>query len=184
VKHFILEEQDMSDSFSLDELTAMRRADRAITDDAEIADLLRRADICRIATSINDQPFINANTFWYDGECIFFHTATEGRTLTNIRQNPRVCLEVDWHGRWLPAKTAMEFSVEYTGVVVFGRARLLEDAAEKERALQGLLDKYFPDLRPGVDYRPTTPEELAVTAVFAIEVEAWSGKREVAPPGE
>jgi nitroimidazol reductase NimA-like FMN-containing flavoprotein (pyridoxamine 5'-phosphate oxidase superfamily) len=171
----------MSRSFPPDELTAMRRTDRAISDDAEIADLLRQADICRIATSVNDQPFISANTFWYDGERIFFHTATQGRTLTNIQHNPRVCLEVDWVGRWLPATTALEFSVEYTGVVVFGRARLLEDDAEKKRALQGLLDKYFPDLKPGADYRPITPGELEVTAVFAVDIEAWSGKRKVAP---
>ena len=174
----------MVHSFSPDELTAMRRADRAITDDAEIADLLRQADICRIATSVNDQPFISANTFWYDGERIFFHTATQGRTLTNVQRNPRVCLEVDWRGRWLPAKTAKEFSVEYTGVVVFGRARLLEDPAEKERALQGLLDKYFSELKPGVDYRPITVKERDVTAVFAIDIEAWSAKRKEASPTE
>jgi nitroimidazol reductase NimA-like FMN-containing flavoprotein (pyridoxamine 5'-phosphate oxidase superfamily) len=57
----------------------------------------------------------------------------------------------------------------------------LEDPAAKERALQGLLDKYFPDLKPGVDYRPITPEELDETAVFAVDIEAWSGKRKVAP---
>jgi nitroimidazol reductase NimA-like FMN-containing flavoprotein (pyridoxamine 5'-phosphate oxidase superfamily) len=165
-------------------LTAIRRADRAITDDAEIADLLRQADICRVATSVNDQPFISANTFWYDGERIFFHTATRGRTLTNVQHNPRVCLEVDWRGRWLPAQTAMEFSVEYTGVVVFGRARLLENAAEKERALQGLLDKYFPELKPGVDYRSITAKERDLTAVFAVDIEAWSAKRKEASPAE
>ena len=170
----------MPHTSSPNELIAMRRTDRAITDDAEIAELLRQADICRIATSVDDQPFISANTFWYDGERIFFHTATEGRTLSNVQHNPRVCLEVDWRGRWLPAKTALEFSVEYTGVVVFGRARLLDDDAEKERALQGLLDKYFPDLKPGVDYRPITPKELEITAVFAVDIEAWSGKRKSA----
>jgi nitroimidazol reductase NimA-like FMN-containing flavoprotein (pyridoxamine 5'-phosphate oxidase superfamily) len=173
----------MAHSFSPNELTAIRRADRAITDAGEIAELLRQADICRIATAVNDQPFISANTFWYDGERIFFHTATVGRTLTNVRQNPRVCLEVDWCGRWLPAKTALAFSVEYTGVVVFGRARFLEDPAEKERALQGLLDKYFPDLKPAVDYRAITPEELDQTAVFAVDIEAWSAKRKVAEVG-
>jgi nitroimidazol reductase NimA-like FMN-containing flavoprotein (pyridoxamine 5'-phosphate oxidase superfamily) len=77
----------------------------------------------------------------------------------------------------------MAFSVEYTGVIVFGRARLVEDAAEKERVLQGLLDKYFPNLRPGVDYRPITSEELDETAVFAIDIEAWSGKRKVVGSG-
>ena len=66
----------MSHSFSPNELIAMRRTDRAITDDAEIAELLRQADICRIATSVGDPPFISANTVWYDGERIFFHTAT------------------------------------------------------------------------------------------------------------
>jgi nitroimidazol reductase NimA-like FMN-containing flavoprotein (pyridoxamine 5'-phosphate oxidase superfamily) len=171
----------MPGSFSANELIAIRRMDRAITDDAEIAELLSRADICRIATSVNDQPFISANIFWYDGQRIFFHMATEGRTLTNIHNNPRVCLEVDWRGRWLPAKTALAFSVEYTGVVVFGRARLLEHATDKERALQGLLDKYFPDLKPGIDYRPITPAELDKTAVFAIDIQAWSAKRKVAP---
>jgi len=170
----------MSHPFSPEELTAIRRADRAITNDAEIARLLHRADVCRIATSVHDQPFISANTFWYDGERLFFHTAKAGRTLSNVQQNPRVCIEVDWRDRWLPADTAMEFSVEYTGVVVFGRAYLLDDDAEKERALQGLLDKYFPNLKPGVDYRPITPEELKQTAVFAVDIEAWSGKRKVA----
>ena len=174
----------MSQSFSPDQLVSMRRADRAITDDAEIAELLRQAEVCRIATSVNDQPFINANLFWYDGDCIFFHNAKAGRIPTNLRQNARVCLEVDWRGKWLPAKTAMEFSVEYTSVIVFGRAHLVEDAAEKERALQGLLDKYFPDLKPGADYRPITPKELAETAVYAIEIEAWSAKRKVAPSAQ
>ncbi len=174
----------MSVPFSPEDLTAIRRADRAITDDAEIADLLRQADICRVATSLNDQPFISANTFWYDGERIFFHTATEGRTLSNVHHNPRVCLEVDWRGQWLPAKTALAFSVEYTGVVVFGQARLLEDPAAKERALQGLLSKYFPELRPGINYRPITPDERDQTAVFAIDIEAWSAKRKVAPSAE
>ncbi|UCC88961.1 MAG: pyridoxamine 5'-phosphate oxidase family protein [Anaerolineales bacterium] len=169
----------MATSFSPHELVVIRRADRAITDDAEIAELLRQADVCRIATSVNDQPFISANTFWYDGERIYFHTATQGRTLTNVQQNPRVCLEVDWRGRWLPAKTALAFSVEYTGVVVFGRAYVLADPAAKERALQGLLDKYFPGLEPGVDYRPITPQERDETAVFAIHIEAWSAKRKV-----
>ena len=58
----------MSHPFSPEELTAIRREDRAITDDAEIAELLRQADVCRIATSVTDQPFISANTFWYDDQ--------------------------------------------------------------------------------------------------------------------
>jgi len=83
-------------------------------------------------------------------------------------------------GRLLPAPPALHFSVEYAGVVVFGRAHIIEDNAEAERALQQLLDKYAPHLRPGRDYRPIQPEELAVTSVYRITIDEWSGKQKVA----
>jgi nitroimidazol reductase NimA-like FMN-containing flavoprotein (pyridoxamine 5'-phosphate oxidase superfamily) len=67
--------------------------------------------------------------------------------------------------------------VEYAGVVVFGRVRVLDDAEEAKRALQRLLDKYFPHLKPGADYRPTTDEELARTAVYRLDIDQWSGKK-------
>ena len=45
------------------------------------------------------------------------------------------------------------------------------------RALQMLLDRYFPQYRPERDYRPIQREELARTAVYRIEIQSWSGKR-------
>ncbi|NJK79079.1 MAG: pyridoxamine 5'-phosphate oxidase family protein, partial [Chloroflexaceae bacterium] len=47
-------------------------------------------------------------------------------------------------GRLLPADVALEFSVEYSGVMVFGSATIVQDEAEASHALQLLLDKYFP----------------------------------------
>jgi hypothetical protein len=47
--------------------------------------------------------------------------------------------------------------------------------------LQLLLDKYFPHLRPGRDYRPIIDSELAVTAVYRIQIQEWSGKQKEAP---
>ncbi len=158
-----------------------RRTDRQITDEAELHAMLAAADVGYLALSVNGQPYINPNLFWFDGERIYFHTARKGRTRASIEANPRVCFTVAERGRFLPAETALNFSVEYASVIVFGRARVLEEEAEKTRALQGLLDKYFPHLQPGRDYRPITPDELARTAVYAIEIEAISGKRKSAP---
>ena len=85
-------------------------------------------------------------------------------------------------GRLLPADVALEFSVEFAGVTVFGTATIIKEADEARHALQQLLDKYAPHLRPERDYHPTTDEELARTAVYRIDIEAWSGKKkEVAP---
>jgi uncharacterized protein len=67
-------------------------------------------------------------------------------------------------------------------VTVFGRASLVEDVEQAKHALQMLLDKYAPHLKPGEHYRPTTDEELKRTAVYRIDIDAWSGKRKVAEP--
>ncbi len=144
--------------------------------------LLQRAPFGFTATSVDDQPFLHSSLFWFDeaNHRIYFHTAAEGRTRDNLVRNPRVCFSVAEIGRLLPADTALEFSNEYAGVILFGRARLAETDEEKRRALQSLLDKYFPELRPGVDYRPITEKEMAITSVIAIEIDGWSGKRKQA----
>tara|TARA_B100000029_G_scaffold434354_1_gene447675 strand:+ start:921 stop:1241 length:321 start_codon:yes stop_codon:yes gene_type:complete len=85
-------------------------------------------------------------------------------------------------GRLLPAPEALEFSVEYSGFTAFGKGSIVEDPEEARVALQMLLDKYAPHLKPGVDYRPTTDQELARTAVYGIDIETWSGKQKEESP--
>jgi nitroimidazol reductase NimA-like FMN-containing flavoprotein (pyridoxamine 5'-phosphate oxidase superfamily) len=161
----------------------IRRRDREVTDEGWIRELLRRAAFGTLATVRDGQPFVNMNIFVYDegAHALYLHTARAGRTRENIEGENRVCFGVSEMGRLLPASTAMHFSVEYAGVVVFGRARIVENDAEAERALQQILDKYAPHLRPGRDYRPIQPEELAVTSVYRIDIEEWSGKQKIAP---
>ncbi len=164
-----------------DEYTRLRRRDRAMPSDREIEALLHKAQVGFIATSVSDQPYINPNLFWFDAtnRRLYFHTATEGRTFSNVERNARVCFSVAEMGKLLPADTAIEFSTEYASVIVFGEARVLGSTEEKRFGLQGLLNKYFPDLHPGEDYRPITSDELDQTAVYAIEIDAWSGKQKV-----
>ncbi len=156
----------------------VRRADRAVNDDAWIRDLLRRAPFGALATVSEGQPFINSNLFVYDeaARAIYMHTARLGRTRDNVDEQERVCFSVSEMGRLLPADEALEFSVEYSGVTVFGRASIITGEAA-ERGLQLLLDKYFPHLQPGRDYRPIAPDELKRTSVYRIDIESWSGKQ-------
>lgn len=160
-------------------LTQVRRSDRAMDDDAWIADFLHRAAAGVLATANDGQPFINSNLFVYDpaAHAIYLHTARTGRTPLNVAANNRVCFHVFEMGRLLPADVALDFSVEYGGVTVFGRGELILDPAEARAALQLLLDKYFPHLHPNEDYRAITEEELARTTVYRLCIEQWSGKR-------
>jgi nitroimidazol reductase NimA-like FMN-containing flavoprotein (pyridoxamine 5'-phosphate oxidase superfamily) len=163
----------------------MRRKDRAVDDEAWIRAFLHRAPFGYLATVASGQPFINANLFVYDesAHAIYLHTARQGRTRHNLEQPGRVCFTAAAMGRLLPADTALEFSVEYAGVVAFGTGAVVEDADEARRALQTLLDKYAPHLHPGRDYRATTDEELARTSVYRVSIEEWTGKRKVVEDG-
>ena len=164
-----------------DPRSAIRRRDRG-KDDEWAASFMRCAAHGFLATvGEGGQPFLNSNLFVYDDaggqRRIYLHTHRTGRTRDNLGAAEKVAFSAVAMGRLLPAPEALEFSVEYAGVVAFGTGRVVEDRDEARTALQMLLDKYAPHLRPGVDYRPTTDEELSRTAVYRIDIETWSGKQ-------
>lgn len=158
----------------------MRRKDRA-RDDEWIKEFLHRAPVGVMATSHQRQPFINTRLFVYDEDehAIYLHGAKTGRTPATIVENDRVCFSASEMGRLIPAAEAVEVSVEFAGVVAFGRVAVVEDRIEAKHALQMLMDKYFPHLKPEEDYRPTSDDDLKITAVFRIDIDSWSGKEKL-----
>jgi uncharacterized protein len=169
----------MPRDFTAEPYNAVRRSDRAVEDEAWIKTMLHSAAVGTLATSDDGQPFINSNLFVYDEaeHTIYMHTARYGRTRSNIDGDERVCFSVTEMGRMLPADQALNFSVEYAGVVIFGRGQVVEDMSLAGQALQKLLDKYAPHLKAGMDYRPPVEEEIKRTAVYRITIDSWSGKR-------
>jgi nitroimidazol reductase NimA-like FMN-containing flavoprotein (pyridoxamine 5'-phosphate oxidase superfamily) len=159
----------------------IRRQDRA-QDDTWIKAYLHRAPFGSLATVLEGQPFIVARNFVYDEDAhaIYLHGATKGRTYLNVMSYGRVCFSASEMGRLLTAKKAINFGVEYSGVVVFGRAAIVTDPAEARHGLQLLMDKYFPRLKPGRDYEPITEGDLKITAVIRVDIESWSGKQKSA----
>ena len=160
-------------------INAVRRSDREVTEEGWIKEFLHHAAVGALATVYDDQPFINTNLFVYDeaAHCIYTHTARVGRTQANVEQQRKVCFSIMAMGRMLPAPEALEFSVEYAGVMVFGNASIVEDDDEAVHGLQLLLDKYAPHLKAGEDYRPPVEEEVKRTAVYRIDIETWTGKK-------
>ena len=159
-------------------LTAYQRLPEYKRDDDWIRAFLRAALVGHIASSLNGQPFLNPSTFWFDEENhqIVFHSNVTGRVRSNIESNPKVCFEASELGKLLPSNVALEFSLQYRSVIVFGTARLVTDPVEARRVLYGLIQKYFPKMQAGKEYREITGRELKRTSVYAIKIEEWSGK--------
>ena len=161
--------------------TEVRRKDREKGEDW-IKAYIDTAPYGALATVYDGQPFINSNLFVYapDEHAIFIHTAHVGRTKANVEEGDNgvaACFSAFSMGRLLPAEEALEFSVEYEGVVAFGVLRRVNEEKAAKHALQLLLDKYAPHLHPGRDYRAIIPEELKRTAVFRLDIDSWSGKK-------
>ena len=158
--------------------TAFQRRPHLTKDDAWIRAFLKEAQVGHFATAVDGQPFINPSTFWFDEEShqIVFHSNVAGRVRSNIETNPKVSMEASELGKMLPSNVALEFSLQYRSVVVFGTARVVTDAVEARRLLYGLIGKYFPAMKAGNEYREITDKELRATSVYAVKIEEWSGK--------
>ena len=169
----------MPKDYSLDvtPVNEQRRPQYAMSDEWT-GEFLSHVRIGHVATRWDDQPFITPTNFWYDPSrhVIYLHSNIIGRMRANIEQHERVCFEASEYGKFLPSNVALEFSVQYQSAVVFGKIRVLEDAEEKRYALYGLIGKYFPEMRPGKEYRPIMDNELKRTSVYIIVIESWSGK--------
>ncbi len=157
---------------------AFQRLPEYKRDDEWIRAFLHEARVAHIASSREGRPFLTPSTFWFDEENhqIIFHSNIAGRIRSNIEHNPKVCLEVSELGRMLPSNVALEFSLQYRSVIVFGTARLVSDPQEARRLLYGLIKKYFPLLTPGQEFRQITDKELRATSVYTVQIEEWSGK--------
>lgn len=158
--------------------TAFQRLPEYQRDDEWIRAFLRVAQVGHIASARDGQPFLTPSTFWFDEENhqIIFHSNLAGRVRSNIEANPRVCFEASEMGKLLPSNVALEFSLQYRSVIVFGTVGLVTDEEEARRVLYGLIQKYFPRMQAGREYRQITDKELKRTSVYAIQIEEWSGK--------
>ncbi|ETB28457.1 flavin-nucleotide-binding protein, partial [Mycobacterium avium subsp. hominissuis 10-4249] len=90
-----------------------------------------------------------------------------------------VCVTVTLVDALVLARAAMHHSVNFRSVVVLGDARVVDDPAEKSRALSSLLDHIAPGAPPtaGPDAR-----ELAATGVLALDMVEVSAKVRSGPP--
>jgi uncharacterized protein len=158
--------------------TAFQRRPQLTRDDEWISAFLKGAKVGHVATSLDNQPFLTPTSFWYDSENhqVIFHSNIAGRIRSNIEANPKVSMEASELGRLLPSNVALEFSLQFRSVVVFGTARIVNDPVEARKMLYGLISKYFPGMTAGREYREITDKELRATSVYAIKIESWSGK--------
>lgn len=122
----------------------MRRKGQRLTDD-EALEILNKSTSGVLALEGEDgYPYAVPLSYAFDGEHIYFHSAPEGHKLDAIRRNSKASFCVISEDNVVAEK----FTTMYRSVIVFGKARIIEDTAEKYGALEKLGKKYAPN-HPG-----------------------------------
>ncbi len=153
----------------------MLRKDKEILANGLIDSILNNAEICRVAFSQQDQPYLVPLSFGYEPGHIYFHCAPKGRKLDIIGVNPRVCFEVEYGCELARADTPCNFTVHFSSVIGFGKASIIRDPARKAHGLD-LIVKHYGAVPPVYD-----AGELSKLVVVDIEIEEMSCKKSPDP---
>lgn len=157
---------------------AMRRANREVTDPADLAGIIGRAHVLHVGFSDAEGLAVvpmNYGFEWAEGRGLptfWLHSAGEGRKADAWASSPEVALELDVEGGVITGDYSCAYSYAYESVMAWGRIRPVTDAAEKLRGLTQVMAH----MAPGA---PVTfsDEAVARVAVWRIDVERISGKR-------
>lgn len=139
---------------------------------AECREVLSRASLGRLACSRRDQPYVVPVFVYYDEAWnSLFSFATAGQKVRWMRQNPRVCVEVE----------DITSQLQWATVLVFGRyeeIRSTPEEVEMRQRAQELFKRRHAWWLPAGSKLDTGKEPRA-PVVYRIRIDRLTGRRAV-----
>ena len=165
--------------------TIGRGRDRAVMDRARLMELLAVALIAHVGVDMGKHPVVLPTAFAVDPDgpddsgSLYLHGSVAAAWLRSARAAP-VCVSVTELDGLVAARSAFHHSMNYRSAVIIGSARLVEDPAERRRALDLIVDHMIPGR--SATLRDHTRKELAATAVVAVPLREASMKERAGGP--
>jgi nitroimidazol reductase NimA-like FMN-containing flavoprotein (pyridoxamine 5'-phosphate oxidase superfamily) len=171
----------MNDHISQTERTRLRRLPkRGAFDRKTIYAILDEAFICHIGFVVDSQPYVIPTGFGRVGDQLYIHGSSASRMLRTLSGGVNVCFTTTLVDGLVLARSAFHHSINYRSVVVIGNATLVENADEKNRALEAISDHIVPGR--WADVRWPTDLELKATSVLKLPIDEASAKVRTGPP--
>lgn len=139
----------------------------------EMEALLCEETIGYLGLAMDGAPYVVPLNYSYEDGAILFHCAMTGKKLDYLKANPRVCFTV---GRQLgPVRRHAEGDVchvDSDSVICYGEARIIEDATERQGALNAFNRFYQPNAKD------ISLEAVSNCCAVEIRVTEMTGRRE------
>lgn len=170
-------------NYPLDKRNKVQRVPaRGHYDQETVYNILDAGFMCHVSFAVNDQPFVIPTLYGRKDNWIYIHGATTSRLIKNLEKGFEISLAVTHVDGLVLARSAFHHSMNYRSVVVFGKARLVEEDMKNE-ALKIISDQVLP--KRWEEARKPNKKELKATTVLRIEIEQASAKiREGGPSDE
>ena len=165
----------------MSERTRVRREPQRGRYDRQTIDaILDEALVCHLGFLHEGQPYVIPTLFARVGDEVFVHGSSASRMLRTLAGGVDACLTVTLLDGLVLARSAFNHSVNYRSVVLYGNARLLTDADEREQALAAFTERLLPGR--WADVRWPTRKELKATTVLGLPITEGSAKVRTGPP--
>lgn len=160
--------------------TVRRLPDRGKYDSETIHKILDEGFVCHVGFVADGQPYVIPTNYARVDDRLYLHGSSASRMLRSLSGGIPVCVTVTLVDGLVLARAAFHHSVNYRSVVALGRATLVEDPAEKMRALE-LFTNHILRGRWN-DVRRPTEQELKATSVLMLPLAEVSAKVRTGPP--
>lgn len=164
----------MNDVQVTDRTRIRRGRKKANYDRATIYSILDEAFVCNIGVNVGGQAVVQPSSHWRVGDELMLHGSVKNGLFQALLAGETACITVCLLDGLVFARSAYSHSVNFRSVVLYGKGRLVEDAAEKRQALDAMLDHYSPGR--SAEARPPNELEMKATAVFAFAIDEVSAK--------
>lgn len=123
----------------------MHKPEKEVTDTQIIEEIIAKAEVIRIGLFDGNEPYIVPLNFGYDAPNFYMHCANEGRKINIIKQNPKVCFELECDHNLIKAPQACGWTMHFKSVMGTGKIEIISNPEEKSKGLMVLMDHYNPD---------------------------------------
>ncbi len=165
----------MNKEFTPTERTKVKRLPKRGNFDREtIYSILDEGFVCHVGFTAHGQTFVIPTGYARRGDTLLIHGSAASRMMRNLAGGIDVCVTVTLIDGLVLARSAFHHSVNYRSVVIFGKAKLVEDEHEKLEALYAFTEHIVPNRWN--DIREPTELELKATTVLALPLEEASAK--------
>jgi nitroimidazol reductase NimA-like FMN-containing flavoprotein (pyridoxamine 5'-phosphate oxidase superfamily) len=156
-----------------------RHPERAMPERVE--EFLRAGRVAHVAYTVEEQPQSAPFLYFYDDGALYLHGVPASATIKALRDGAPVCVNVTLLDGLVASRDAKSHSANYRSVVVFGRAEVVADHAEKRRVFERMTARFFPGREAGHDYQRASVKDLRGVELLAVRIDEMSAKTRTGP---